>query len=164
MDREPTIETRPDQPYVGVRAVMPMSDFSRQIPEMAAKASQWLDVRGLRPSGRPILRYHVVDMPERMDVELGLPLAEAVASDGQVRSDVLPAGRYAVLTYTGVKNALAANKELFHWIADQGEEAASRSSEGGEAFDSRFETYMTDLEAEPVQDRWETEVAVKLRD
>ena len=56
-ERQPFDRVRPAQPYVGTRAVMPMSDFPREIPAMTARVSECLDARGLRPSGAPFLRY-----------------------------------------------------------------------------------------------------------
>lgn len=157
MDKEPAIVTRPDLYYVGLRKVMPMSDFSREIPAMTKQVFERLAADGLQLAGKAFLRYHVIDMPHRMDVELGVPVS------GRAEG-LLPAGRYAVLTYTGVKNGIAANKRLIDWIAQQGEHAASRASTEGEVFEARFETFLTDDRDGLDQDRWDTEVAIRLRD
>lgn len=166
MNDEPLIEDRPALPYVGTRAVMPMSDFPRQVPAMTAKVLEWLADRGLAPSGKPFLRYHVIDMPDRMDVELGIPIADAAdATDdkGEVSCHPLPRGRYAVLTYKGVRNGVPANRRLLEWIAGQRQEVAKHGSNVGDVFDARYETVLTDAQVEPDQDEWETEVAIKLR-
>ena len=122
MTSEPRIEVRPERSYVGVRAVMPMSDFGREIPAMTETVADWLEAKGLRASGAPFLRYHIVDMPHRMDVELGMPIDTPPVTDGQVRNGVLPAGSYAVLSYTGVANGVPANERLLKWIAERGEQ------------------------------------------
>lgn len=163
MTTEPVIETRFDQPYMGTRAVMAMSDFDRMVPAMTAKVSQWLDAIGLCPSGKPFLRYHVIDMPGRMDVELGIPLDGAPSAEGEVQKDVLPAGRYAVLSSKGVKNGVNANKKLIEWIASEGEQVWSHDAGKGEVFEARYETLRSDPTAQPDKDKWETEVAIKLR-
>lgn len=163
MRNEPVIEDRPEQPYIGTRGVMPMSDFERQIPAMRAAVTRWLQAHGLHPSGKPFLRYHLIDMPDHMDVELGIPLDDAPEANGPVRKGALPAGRYAVLTCRGVKNGVAANKTLLDWIAEHGEEAVSHETEKGQVFKSRYETFLTDPVAETDQDQWETEVAIILR-
>lgn len=161
---EPALETRSDQPYVGVRTVMPMRDFEREIPALVATVSSWLEARGLRPSGPPFLRYHAIDMPERMDVELGLPVDAAPdAGAGPVRNGVLPAGRYATLAYRGVTHAVAANRTLLAWVAAQGEAVVRHASAHGEVFEARVEAFRTDPADEPDPERRETQVAMKLR-
>ncbi len=163
MDDTPRIETRPARPYVGTRTVMAMRDFDREIPAMTATVSRWLDVQGVRPSGQPFLRYHAIAMPERMDVELGIPVLHAHDAGGQVESGLLPAGRYAVAVYSGVENGVPANRELIDWISAQGEQPIAHASEKGEVFQSRYETFLTDAEAEPDRHRWRIEVAIQVR-
>ena len=164
MKTEPFIETRPEQTYVGVGAVIPMSDFSRQIPALFAKVAGCLAAHGLTAAGKPFLRYHVIDMPDRMDIELGIAVNFRPQSTSSVQFHVLPAGRYAVLQYVGVTNSIAANKKLIDWIAAQGEEVVSHPSEDGEVFKARYETFLTDTKRDPDQGNWETEVAIKLRE
>ena len=141
-----------------------MSDFERQIPTMTAAVADWLAAHGTRPSGKPFLRYHVIDMPKRMDVEVGFPVERAPDAEPPFASLQLPAGRYAVLAYEGVKNGVPANKQLLEWVAEHGEQVVSHSSENGEAFKARYETFLVDGTVEPDPDKWETEVAMKLRD
>ena len=162
MSGEPRIEQRGEQGYVGVRAVMPMRDFAREIPAMIAKVSKWIAANNVQASGKPFLRYRVVDMPERMDVELGIPVAHVPAVSGEVTAGALPVGRYAVLAYTGVKNGVAANQSLIDWIDAQGEAMASEETPKGQAFAARYETY-PNADAEADADKRETEVAIKLR-
>lgn len=163
MDDKPRLETRPAQPYAGTRTVMPMRDFDREIPELLATVSRWLDAHHVRPSGQPFLRFHVIDMPERMDVELGMPTERECTASGQVEGRLLPAGRYAVMAYTGVENGVSATTQLIDWIAAQGEQPDAHASENGEVFESRYETFLTDTTAEPDQHRWMFEVAIRLR-
>lgn len=164
MQRPPLIENRPARLYVGTGAVIPMSSFEREIPAMIATISAWLNGHGLPPTGKPFLRYRVIDMPERMDVELGMPVNHAPDANGAVRSDVLPAGRYAVTAYRGVKNAMSANRALIEWIADQGEQMDHHASERGEVFAARYETFLFDPSAGASEEEAETEIAIRLRD
>ncbi|GGY60105.1 GyrI-like domain-containing protein [Pseudoduganella albidiflava] len=163
MDNQPKIELRPERHYVGTRQVMAMRDFDREIPAMLATVSKWLDSHHVRPASRPFLRFHVIDMPERMDVELGIPTEHAQNAAGEVESQVLPAGRYATAVYTGVENGVEANTQLLDWIAAQGEQPIAHVSENGEVFQARYETFLTDTEAEPDQRRWSFEVAIQVR-
>jgi len=160
---ENRIELRPARPYVGTRTVMAMRDFEREIPAMTATVSRWLEAHQVRPSSRPFLRYHTIDMPERMDVELGIPTDAVHDADGQVQGGMLPAGRYAVTVYTGVDKGVAANKQLIDWITAQGGQPIAHASDKGTVFQSRYETFLTDAEAEPDQQQWMIKVAIELR-
>lgn len=163
MQNEPQIVERPVQGYIGTRAVMPMSAFAREIPAMTDKVSVWLKANGVLPTGQPFLRYHVIDMPERMDVELGIPVERAVSASGDLASNTLPAGRYAISSFKGVENGIPANKALIEWIAKQGEQIDHHTSDQGDVFASRYETFLTDATTEPDQHKWQTEIAIKLR-
>ena len=127
-----------------------------------------MDKQGVAPAGAPFIRYHVINMAANMDVELGVPVASAIASaeagDGRVRAGVLPAGRYAALVYTGVKNGLQGNKVLVDWAKEQGIEWDAWDAENGHAFRGRYESFLTSPDEEPDQAKWETEVAIRLAD
>ncbi len=164
MTTTPRIEDRSERPYVGTRTVMPMSDFERKIPAMTQEVMADCETSGLPPAGPVFLRYHVIDMPDRMDVELGVPIPSLHPADGPVVTGTLPGGRYAVLVYTGVANGVAANRPLLDWVKATGERVDSAPVPTGEAFASRLETFLTDEKAESDRDRWEIEVAMKLED
>lgn len=163
MKTEPKIECRSEQLYVGKRIVMPMSEFSTTIPMFIAEIRRWLDNNNVQPAGSPLLRYHVIDMPEHMDVEVGISIGKNLVTAGQITSSSLPAGLYAVCRYEGVKNAVAANKKLIDWIKHEGDEIAKYPSERGNAFDARNETFLTDAQVESDQEKWTIEVAIKVR-
>jgi len=163
MSESPRIEMRPEQPYVGARTVIAMRDFGRVIPALAATVSRWLDEHHVHASGQSFLRYHVIDMPERMDVELGIPTDGTHAATGAVASQLLPAGRYAVLAYMGVENGVPATRALLDWIAAQGEQPIADASEQGEVFGARYETFLIDDRTEPDRHRWMIELAIQVR-
>ena len=159
---EPAFETCPEQPYVGKRVVMPMSHFEARVPALMAEVAEWMDRRRMKASGPSFLRYLVIDMPDRIDVEIAYPVDEAPEVDGSVVRGRLMAGRYATLTFTGVDNAVPANKRLIEWIDEQGHEMDSKQTDDGEAFTGRIETLLTDPEREPDQAKWITKVAIKI--
>ena len=76
----------------------------------------------------------------------------------------LPAGRYGTLTFTGIQNEIAANARLIDWIGDRGLEMDCHQTADGDAFVGRIETLLTDPQAEPNRRKWETQVAIKVRD
>jgi effector-binding domain-containing protein len=163
MITEPRVEERAEQHYVGIRTQVPHSAFPRIIPQYLDELFAWLGERGEEPAGAPFMRYHVIDMEGDMDVELGVPVAAAVAGDGRVAAGVLPAGRYASLVYSGV-NGIEGNAALIGWAQREGLRWDRWDDPGGDAFRARVEHYLTDPAEEPDEQKWETEVAIKLAD
>jgi hypothetical protein len=75
---------------------------------------------------------------------------------------VLPAGRYASLIYTG--SGYAGNKALVDWAKANGIAWDRWNDAKGDAFCSRYESYLTDPKVEPHKTKWKIEVAIKLAD
>src|SRR6266496_5155042 len=119
MITEPKLEDRNEQHYVGIRTEVPMRQLPKVIPQLLGEVFAWLGKQGIAPAGAPFMRYHVIDMKAKLDIELGVPVVAAVSGDGRVSAGVLPAGRYASLVYTGVKNGIKANKALLDWAAEK---------------------------------------------
>ena len=134
------------------------------IPRLLGEVFAWLEKQGVAPAGAPFIRYHVIDMEAKLDIELGVPVASAVAGDGRISAGVLPAGRYAALIYTGVENGIPANGALLDWGAEQGLVWDTFAAENGDGFGARIESYLTDPDDEPDPAKWETEVAIRLAD
>jgi effector-binding domain-containing protein len=161
---EPKLEDRKEQPYVGIRTQTPWTEFSRVIPQLLGEVFAWLQQLQVAPDGPPFMRYYVINMEAKMDVELGVPVANALSGNDRVRPGVLPAGRYASLVYTGVKNGIEGNGALLNWGAEKGLVWDRWDVENGDAFAARVEFYLTDPADEPDQEKWETEVAIRLRE
>lgn len=150
---KPSIEERPAQPYVGLRKTMSMDAFDTEIPALIEKLSAQLEANNVKPTGKPFLRYYVIDMPKRLEVELGIPVESA--------PDSLPAGRYAVTTYKGVKNGIPENKKLMAWATEHGEAVVREDTDKGEEYEARYETFLSAAGTAP--DEMETQIAMKLR-
>ena len=163
MITKPKLEDRTEQPYVGIRTRVPMSEFKKIVPQFLDELFAWLGKQGVEPAGAPFMRYHVIDMAGSMDVELGVPVTTAVQGDGRVSPDVIPAGRYATLVYSGV-TGIKGNKALIEWAVKNDIKWDRWDDERGDAFRARIETFLTDPAEEPDQKKWETEVAIKLAD
>jgi effector-binding domain-containing protein len=161
---EPKLVERAEQPYVGLRVQVPMKNFKTVIPESFDSVFDWLEEKGIPPAGAPFVRYHVINMEADMDIEMGVPVAQPVAAEGGLTAGVLPAGRYASLVFTGLKNAIAGNAALLDWGAKQGFRWDTYDSEQGDGFTARVEFSLTDPAEEPDQGKWDTDVAIKLAD
>jgi effector-binding domain-containing protein len=160
----PNLEDRPEQPYAAIRTQATMQELPTVIPQLLGEVFAWLGRQGVAPAGAPFIRYLVIDMAAKLDIELGVPVATAVSGDGRVAAGVLPAGRYATLVYTGLQDDIAANAALLNWGAEQGLVWDKWVAENGDGFGARLESYLTDPDDEPDPEKWETEVAIRLAD
>jgi len=156
------IDERPEQQTMGIRTQTPMSGMSKVIGKMFKEINAWARQRDLKPAGPPFLRFHVIDMAGEMDIEVGLPVAAAMADDGRVCAGVLPAGRYASLVYSG--SGYTGNKALVEWAKANGIAWDRWDDARGDAFRSRYESFLTDPKDEPRKTKWKIEVAIKLAD
>ena len=159
---EPKIDTRPAQPYMGIRTLAPFQGMSKVINRISKELNTWLKAHNVTPSGPPFLRYHVIDMRGTMDLTYGVPVSAALPDDGSVAAGELPAGHYASLIYSG--NGIAGNKALIEWVRANGLEFDRWDTEQGDNFRSRYESFLTDPKIEHRKTRWEIEVAIKLAD
>ena len=163
MNTEPTIVARAEQPYVAVRGAVTMDTIGAiadRIPELFG----WLAAHGIPPAGPPFLRYRVIDMDRRLDVEAGVPVA-AAHGDDRVHVDVLPAGRYATVRHVGHFGKLVeATGALLAWAAGQGLAWDMTHTPDGEAWGCRLEIYVTNPVEQPDPARWETQLAFRLAD
>jgi effector-binding domain-containing protein len=159
----PKLEDRTEQPYVGIRTQVSTSQFKKIIPEFLGELFGWLEKQGVAPAGAPFMRYHVINMAGKMDVELGVPVAAAVQGDGRIVAGEIPAGRYASLVYSGV-TGIAGNKALIEWAGKNEVKWDRWDDPNGDANRSRVEYFLTDPAEEPDRKKWETEVAIKVAD
>ncbi|MFN8514547.1 MAG: GyrI-like domain-containing protein [Thermomicrobiales bacterium] len=162
MITEPKIEERAEQPYLGIRATAAMRDLPTVIPQTHGELFAWCRERGISPVGAPFIRYHIIDMAGRLEIEMGLPTATTLSGEGRIAAGVLPAGRYASLVYADVTKGIPANKALLDWGAAQGLAWDQWETAQGDAFGARLETFLTNPDEEPDMAKWETEVAIRL--
>jgi effector-binding domain-containing protein len=161
---KPKLEERAAQPYVGIRTSVTMQELPSVIPQAHVEIFGWLGKQGVAPTGAPFIRYYVIDMAGKLDIELGVPVASALSGTERISSHVLPAGRYASLIYVGVLNGIEGNRALLDWGAAQGLVWDKWDTEQGDAFGCRFESFLTDPKDEPDLAKWETEVVFRLAD
>ena len=156
---KPRIESRREQPYVGIRRTLTRAELGPELGPRFADLARWLAEREAAPSGAPFFRYFVVDTDQHLEVEAALPVARPLPGDDSVASGVVPAGRFLTVSHVGPYDGLqAATARLKEWAAEHGVKLAV--SGDGTAWDARLETYLTDPNAEPDPARWVTELAI----
>ena len=101
---------------------------SRAAERGVAAVRGLLDRRGLAATDAPFVRYRRIDMTGTLDIETGIPVAQAGTADADVRFDMLPAGRYERLCWTSPNDGLlVANAALIAWarrMASRGDDSA----------------------------------------
>jgi effector-binding domain-containing protein len=157
----PTIITKPDRRCIGIRLVTPFRGMFAVRDRLMDELYSWVDEQAI-PYGHTFFRLHVVDMDGLMDVEVGVITDSAVHGDDRIRAGVLPAGRYATLTY--INHGRRANGMLRNWVEEQGLLLDCTVSPEGERFGCRYEAYLTDPRSERMKTRWRTELAIRLVD
>jgi effector-binding domain-containing protein len=164
MSNDPIIVDRPAQPYVAVRGLITMQTFHK-IADRFPEVFGWLAAHGIEPTGAPFFKYNVIDMDRELELEAAVPVAEAVEGDSEVFGAVLPAGRYTTLTYRGHPEELVeVTGGLLAWAEEQGIEWDMAPSDRGDVWAARVEFLLTDPSVEPDMNKWETQLAFKLRD
>jgi effector-binding domain-containing protein len=159
---KPKIDKRPKQTYLGIRTIVPFKGMSKEIGKLADELKEWVDENKVKTSGPPFLRFHVIDMRGFMDISFCVPVRKALPDHGKVKSDFIPAGKYASLIYSG--GGISGNRALIEWVHAQGLDFDRWDTKQGDNFRGRYETYLTDPKIEPRKSRWQIEVAIKLAD
>jgi len=164
MTSEPSIVTRAAQPYVaiaGAVAMAAMKELIDRLPEVFG----WLAGQGIAPAGPPFFRYNVIDMPGRLEMEVGVPVADVPTVPPAFTTGTLPAGRYVTTVHTGHPDELiSATADLLAWVEVQGLTWDMTRTPDGERWAARLEWYHTDPAVEPDMAKWETELAFRLAD
>ena len=154
----PGILSKPARHYVGIRVVTPFRGMFAVRDELMNELYTWLDKRSVSDTGPTFFRLHVIDMDGPMDVEVGVVTQETLEGDDRVRAGVLPAGRYASLTY--VNHARRANRTLVEWARDNGIAFDRWDEPAGDHFACRYEAYLTDPRSERMKTRWRVELSI----
>jgi effector-binding domain-containing protein len=157
----PTIETRMDQHYAAIPVSVRMEELGSVVPPLTGRVFEWLAAQSIAPVGPPFWRYLVVDMENKLELETGVPVGSPIEGDGEVRTGVLPVGRYATVVHTGHPDTLVtATRDLLQW-------ASARALEwdaDGNKWGCRLEEYLSDPAEVPDMNEWQTRLAFRLRE
>ncbi|MGO8961369.1 MAG: GyrI-like domain-containing protein [Streptosporangiaceae bacterium] len=160
----PEITERAEQPYVAITARVTMQEIGA-FAQRHREVFGWLAVRNLAPAGPPFFRFNVIDMDRQLEMEAGVPVNAVVDGDDEVIAAVVPAGRYATVTYIGHPESLVTvTGELLDWAAQRGLQWDMTVGDDGEHWGARLENYLTDPREQPDMTKWETELAFRLAD
>jgi effector-binding domain-containing protein len=155
----PVIQQRAEQPYVSIHAKVNMDKIPAVLPPLIPEVSAWLGKNNMNPDGPPFFLYRSMDKNNDMVAEVGFPVKERTTGDGHIRGGIFPAGKYAVITYTGdYKNIREAHRALELWIRENGWKQKQEAGDNGTEWGILAESYVTDPQKEPDPQKWRTEV------
>jgi effector-binding domain-containing protein len=161
----PKLEQRKEQPYVAIRTAVPIP-FGKYLSPLWGEVNHWLKQKGITSSGPAIIRYLTTDMSKKLDIDVGFTVDQVVAGDGRIITDVLPAGKYATVLYTGPvkgKGVYKATVALMAWAAKNNIVWDTTTRDGVEWWNSRTEFYLTDPERELDPKKYQTELVFLVR-
>lgn len=162
LQSEPQIVERSEQPYAGIRGVVTMREIA-SIADRMPEVFGWLGANGIAPAGAPFFRYVVIDMDGVLQIEVGVPVAEPVAEEGDVFGGVLPAGRFVQVSHQGHPDELIhVTGELLDWAAGRGLTWDETDQPDGEHWGCRLEVYNDDPAEQPDMAKWTTDLVFKL--
>jgi predicted transcriptional regulator YdeE len=161
---QPTIVHRDEQPYVGRRESITMTEFATvadHLPGMFGSLAE----RGVEIAGAPFFRYRVIDMAAELVVDAGIPVVSPPEVEEPTFIDTLPAGRYATTTHIGHPDELmAVTAKLLDWAQREGLTWDMTPTAEGEIWGCRVEQLMTNPAEEPDMHKWETVLLFRLAD
>ncbi len=161
MISEPKVDYREEKLYMGIRTIAPFKGMFAEVDKLIKELRVWVKQHGLADEGPFFLRYHVIDMNGPMDVEVGFVVSKHLPGDERVKPGVLPAGRYANLTYRG--SGLAGNKALIEWAKNKGIAWDRWDDPSGDAFRCRYEAYLIAERLQPRKKKG-VDLAIKIAD
>ncbi|HEX8599041.1 MAG TPA: GyrI-like domain-containing protein [Chloroflexia bacterium] len=110
------------QPVLSIRGTIPVAELGGTVGERLGALSSYLQQSGARPAGPPYVRYHTFGDTET-NFELGVPVVEPVAGEGEVSSGELPGGPAVTTWHVGSHNKLGeAYARIASWLKEQGRE------------------------------------------
>ena len=160
---KPQLEDRKEQHYLAIRTAVPIP-FGKYLQPLWEEVDAWLKSQGvpLSASGPAIIRYLTTDMSKKLDIEVGFAVDTPVPGNERIIADVLPAGRYATLLYTGSyrgKGIYKATVALLDWAKENGIVWNTATKNGVEWWNGRVEWYLTDPAREADMKKYQTELA-----
>ncbi|SDH84348.1 GyrI-like domain-containing protein [Nonomuraea jiangxiensis] len=159
----PQIVEFPERPYLGIRKTITMTTFG-VVGDRIAGMIGWLAERGVALTGAPFFRYDSIDMAaDRLVVQVGVPIGVPVEPDGDMFTDVLPAGRFVTTTHHGHPDQLPGVIDtMLKWAEAQGLEWDMTRKDGTEHWGCRLELYPTNPLDAPDPNDWDIDLQFRL--
>lgn len=108
------------QPALVVHTYTSVGNLPQVIGKAYADIMTYLGELKERPVDMPFVAYHNLDM-EKLDVEIGFPVAKALPDRGEITATIIPGGKKATAMYKGpYKEMESTYTELNKWMQENG--------------------------------------------
>ena len=159
----PKLVERAAQPYVAVRQKVSIP-FDQAVGPAMGELFGTIEKQKIQQDGPVFFKYNIIKMPE-LEIDFAAPIKGAAKSEGRFVTGVLPAGRYAELTYWGhYDNLMDVNALMIGWARQKGIEWDATEHPDGDHFAARMEIYHNSPDEEPDPEKWETTLRIKVKD
>lgn len=140
--------TVPERPTAVLHETVLMKDLPSFFQRAYGEVFGAMQAEGIPPAGPPFALY--LGMPtDRVEVEVGFPVARPFTERGSVHASTLPAGRCVHGLHVGPYDTMTETYgELTQWVADHQLVAAKEM----------WEVYLSDPQKEPDAKTWRTEI------
>ena len=107
-----------EQPTLSIRTITKVENLPGLIGESYGKMADYLKERGEFLADVPYVAYYNMDM-QRLDVEIGFPVAAPLPGKGEVKAGIIPAGKVVTCMYRGAYSEIEpVYTEMLQWIED----------------------------------------------
>jgi len=157
----PRLEHRQEHHYAAIRTAVPIP-FGKYLSPLWDEVSRWLKGKRIAAHGPAIIRYLTTDMSKKLDIDVGFIVEQAVTGDTRITADLLPAGQYATLLYTGPykgKGIFKATVALLDWAKENAIVWDRSTRNNTEWWNGRTEFYLSDPLSESDPKKYRTELA-----
>lgn len=161
----PEIVERPERHYIYVPFTVRMNQMQTPANEGFPQVFGLVGKNGLTEASPAFYNYRRINMAETLDVEAGVAVSQAAGGEGNVKTGVLPAGRYVTLDWIGHPDKLMdVTSMLIGWAKLTGTRFDVREAADGDHFACRLEIYHDGPDTEPDMNKWKTSLEFKLAD
>ena len=108
------------QPVLSMRTITSVGNLPQELGKAYNSIIAYLGEKGERPVDAAFAAYYNMDM-EKLDVEMGFPVAKELAGKGEIVASQVPAGKKATCMYKGAYQEMGPTYEaMTKWMIDNG--------------------------------------------
>jgi effector-binding domain-containing protein len=89
-----------EQAVISIRKTTSVGQLQQELGQAFMLVTQYLAELGESPAGSVFACYYNMDM-EHLDVEMGIPVAKALAGKGEIKAGCIPAGKQVSAVHKG---------------------------------------------------------------
>lgn len=157
---EPRLADRPPVTTLCRRLETTRAGLAETIDAGMVSVLRHMHRRGVEPLGPPCVRFLHLDLPHRIDLEVGMPVApgDAARATAPARAGTVPGGEYVEYEHVGAPATLPGAHALVRgWARDRGLRLLAEAARA--PWSGVVEEILTLAEDEGRPDRWRTRIA-----